>query len=235
MKYLLCDNWGGRPHDAKKTVSNTEDDLMCWSAAASNVLAWTKWGLPQGQTFTDEASIFKHFQDYWIDSAGYPNYAWEWWFTGNDEKYDNVDVTGGGGFWSSSVYSFENYYHVEYDRTKALTAIDDFLNMGYGVVLELIGQNGGHMITCWGYEQNDGGKYLGIYTTDSDDSLQDLRYYEVNQDTSGSEEWAMYKDWWYFTYYKNSTRYLLGTVHALDRCPEADLAPSAPSNLTVRS
>lgn len=230
MKYFLCENWGGIPHNAKKTVSNTEDDLMCWAAAASNVLAWTKWGFPEGKFFNNADSIFKHFQDHWIDSAGYPNDAWEWWFTG--KKFDNVDVLGGGGFWEAE-YSFEEYYHVQYDRTKALSAIDKFLHNGYGVVLELIGQDRGHTITCWGYKQNDEGRYLGIYTTDSDDSTRDLRYYEINQDKSGSDEWAKYKDWWYFTYYNNSTRFLLGTVYALDQCPKTNFNLPAPSNLKI--
>jgi hypothetical protein len=234
MKYFLCDHWGGMPHDAKKTVSNTEDDLMCWAAAASNILAWTKWGFPEGQAFNNAASIFKHFQDHWVDSAGEPNDALKWWFTGKDEDFHNVDVLGGGGFWKSAEYSFEKYYHVQYERTKALSAIADFLHKGYGVILQLIAEkSGGHMITCWGYEQNDEGRYLGIYTTDSDDSSRGLRYYEINQDKSGLDEWAKYKDWWYFTYYHNSIRFLLGAVYALDRCPKTNLAPSAPSNLKI--
>jgi Mac 1 len=225
MDYFLCDSWGGSPHDAKKTVSNTEDDLMCWAAAASNVLAWTKWGFPPGQVFNDETSIFKYFQDHWADRVGYPNKAWEWWFNGED--MNDVDVSG-GGFWNLPEYSFETYYHDQYDRTKSLLAIDEFFHEGYGVVLELISQNGGHFITCWGYEQNDEGRYIGIYTTDSDDPSQGLRYYEVNQDISGQDEWANYKDWWYLTYYKNSTRFLLSTVYALKK-----KRPSAPTNFKI--
>ncbi len=230
MEYLLCDNWGGSPHDAKKTDNNTEDDLMCWAAAAANVLAWTKWGFPPSQGFNDETSIFMYFQDHWVDGTGVPNKAWEWWFHG--KNFSNVDVSG-GGFWKAPEYSFETYYHVQYDRKKALLAIDEFLHKGYGVVLELVGQNGGHCITCWGYEQNDEGRYIGIYTTDSDDESQDLRYYELNQDITGQDEWAKYKDWWYFTYHKNSARYLLSTVYALDRRPKSNLPPSAPSNLKI--
>ncbi len=234
MEYFLCDNWGGSPLDAKKTVSSTEDDLMCWAAAASNVLAWTKWGFPSGQVFNDETSIFKYFQGHWLDISGFTNEAWEWWFDGKDRK--NVDVSG-GGFWKASENSFGKYYHVQPDRRKALSAIAEFLGNGYGVVLELMSQNGGHYLTCWGYKKDDDGRYVGIYTTDSDDTSQNLRYYELTQDMSGQEEWARFQDWWYLTYHNNSTRFLLATVHALDRCPENltpdNLPPSAPTNLGI--
>jgi hypothetical protein len=227
MKHLLSDDGDGTFPDAKKTDSNTEDDLMCWAAAASNVLAWTEWGLPPDQGFTDEDSIFQHFQKHWPDGAGHLIDAWKWWFT-DKEELSEANVPEGGGFWSSSGYRFEDYYHVETDRTKALTAIADSVDKGYGVALDLLGRPGGHTITCWGYEQDEEGKYLGIYTTDSDDTRQGLQYYPVDQDTD-SQEWAGYKDWWYFTYYRDSTRFLIGDVHALDQCPR----PSAPTNLTV--
>jgi len=77
MIYMLFDHFGGRFHDVKKTVASTQDDLMCWAAAASNVLAWTKWGFPSTQTFTDETSIFQYFQDHWVDSVGFVEKAWE--------------------------------------------------------------------------------------------------------------------------------------------------------------
>ena len=57
-----------------------EDDLMCWAAAASNVLEWTGWGVVGGMTNTDE--MFQHFQDHWTDLGGSSEYAWNWWFDG---------------------------------------------------------------------------------------------------------------------------------------------------------
>ena len=98
MNYLVYDHWGGGFHDAKKTVSSTQDDLMCWAAAASNVLAWTKWGFPTTQNFDSEDTIFRYFQDHWIDTYGYPQKAWEWWFNGTGNE--NVRVPG-GGFWTA--------------------------------------------------------------------------------------------------------------------------------------
>ena len=42
--------YGGEWQDAEKTFSNTEDDEMCWAAAASNILDWTGWGRPLGES-----------------------------------------------------------------------------------------------------------------------------------------------------------------------------------------
>ncbi|MFZ5572305.1 MAG: IdeS/Mac family cysteine endopeptidase [Thermodesulfobacteriota bacterium] len=235
MKYLLCENWGGRTYDAKKSLADSDDDLMCWAAAASNVLAWTGWGFPEGQAYTDETSIFKHFQNHWLDTAGHPDEAWKWWFNGDEDKPDRVNVPGGGGFWKSAGFAFEQYFHAQYDRREALPAIDEFLRRGYGLVLELVGQGGGHMITCWGCARDDQGHYTGIYVTDSDDPSPDLRHYDVWQDTTGQTGWARYRDWWYFTYHTRATQYLLGTVYALDRRPGIRSAPPAPTGLRIVS
>jgi hypothetical protein len=218
MKYLLCEHWGGKFHNAQKSAA-AGDDLMCWAAAASNVLAWTKWGMPSGQTFKTEDDIFKYYQDHWLDQPGYPQKAWEWWFNGIEQP--GVESPG-AGFWPS--YEFVSYYHFQQDRPNALPAIEEFLRIGYGVVLELLSQSGGHYITCWGFESDDQGNYAGIYVTDSDDSLGGMRYYTLTQ-----HGWS-YDGWWYFDYCKNSIQYLITDVHALDRCPAA---PAAPSTLRI--
>jgi len=228
MKYLLCDYLDGR-YDVKKTVSSSEDDLMCWAAAASNILAWSKWGFPSAESFTDATSIFQYFQDHWIDSPGHVNLAWQWWF--NSISNPDLDIPG-GGFWNNPYFSYENFYHCEYDRIKALSAIDQFLHNGWGVALNLISPNGGHCLTCWGYEYNEHGDYIGIYVTDSDDPLNSMqRYYELSQ--SG---WAVgYPGWWYFHYYRDQTQYLIADVHALERYPGQNnsIPPSPPKNVKV--
>ena len=231
MKYLVHEKWGGRPYDIKKTASNTDDDVMCWAAAASNILSWTGWGFPPTENFADENDIFSYFLNHWSDTAGYPMEAWKWWFDGLDQ--DGVESPG-GGFWDPP-YSLSQYYHVENDRAKALTAVRDFFNLGCGIVLDLVSQQGGHEITCWGYETDDEDRYLGIYTTDSDDPTQGLRYYELSQDISGTDEWAHYKDWWYFTYHNGYTRYLIGAVHALDRANHVleQRKPNKPTGLRI--
>lgn len=223
MKYILYENWGGRFHDAKKSPA-AGDDLMCWAAAASNVLAWTRWGVPNGHSFKTEQDIFQYFQDHWLDQVGYPQRAWEWWFNGADQP--GVELPG-GGFWKS--HDFSSNYHVKSDRRDALPDIEGFLKKGYGVVLHLISQAGGHYVTCWGFESDGNGNHVGIFVTDSDDTINNLRYYHLSR-----QGWS-YEGWWYFTYFKNSLQYLVSEVHSLDRCPTIPSPPSAPSKVRIVS
>jgi hypothetical protein len=223
MKYLLCDYLAGI-YDVKKTASNTEDDLMCWAAAASNILAWSKWGFPPTKSFTNASSIFQYFQDHWFDRADFVKNAWKWWFDGKESP--NVDVPG-GGFWKDTPHTFEKYCHCETDRTKVLLAIDQFLHHGWGVVLNLTTLHTGHYLTCWGYEYNAHGDYVGIYVTDSDDPQKNgQRFYQLSQ--SG---WAGYPGWWYIQYGLDQRPYLIADVHALERFPsQTDSTPPSPPN-----
>jgi hypothetical protein len=113
--YMLYENWGGTWCDVEKTPSNTEDDLLCWAAAASNVLEWTGWGMVGSFSNTDD--IFAHFQDHWQDEGGWPDNAMEWWFDGEDHAFSgsDIDVSGGGGFWPSE--NFGDYHHQNDDES----------------------------------------------------------------------------------------------------------------------
>ncbi len=225
MRYLVFDKWGGKLCDVKKSAANTDDDLMCWAAAASNVLAWTRWGFPKSYNFVDENGIFQYFLDHWADSDGFPQFAWDWWFSGASEP--GVE-TPGGGFWAPA-YNFQEFYRVQDDRTKALEAVAEFLENGFGAVLELISTGGGHFLTCWGYERSPGGDFLGVYFTDSDNPKTGLLYDTVYQDTPGTE-WAGYKGWWYLDSYIQPRKYLLAAVHAL-----VPIRPQAPTGLKITS
>ena len=145
--YFGYDDWGGTWHDADKTSSNTEDDLMCWAAAASNILAWTGWGYPSGESFSGHDDMFGHFQDHWTDNGGWMDWAWNWWFDGTETSSGSqVDVPGGGSFWPD--YNFADYYYEWdlwdiHDETNtwngsgALPSLDGFLHSGYGVTLAM--------------------------------------------------------------------------------------------------
>jgi hypothetical protein len=225
MQYLVFDKWGGKLCDVKKSAANTDDDLMCWAAAASNVLAWTGWGFPKTYNFADENGIFQYFLDHWADLAGFPQNAWEWWFSGAGQP--GVEVPG-GGFWVPA-YDFQMFYRVQNDRTKVLEAIAEFVEKGFGAVIELISTGGGHFLTCWGYERSPDGNFLGVYFTDSDNPQSGLRYDGVTQDTLGTE-WAAYKDWWYLDSYGQPRKYLLAAVHAL-----VPVRPQTPTGLRITS
>ena len=217
VDYFGYNDFGGTWHDAEKTPSNTEDDLMCWAAASSNILAWTGWGSPFSGD-TDE--IFAYFQEHWTDEGGIMEFGWDWWFDGTNlsqdwEGWSQVDVPG-GGFWDPP-YNFFDYYRREWQDNLALSAIDDDLHDGYGVTLGVYKSGGGHAMTCWGYRYDDGtGDYLGVWMTDSDDSKNleappdSLRYYDVSY--SGGQ-------WYLQNFYGTSGVWYIGEVQSLDRSP----------------
>jgi len=223
--YLLYENWGGSWLDAEKTPSNTEDDLMCWAAAASNVLAWTGWGTVSGMTTSDQ--VFAYYQNHWTDQGGMMRYGWDWWFDGtnNSQGWDGwsqVDVPG-GGFYPGE--NFNDYFFRNDSDSQALSAIDSYLHSGYGVAIGIYGP-GGHAITVWGYNYNPSNPsdYYGVWVTDSDDSKSSdsppdrLRYYEVQY--SGGK--------WYLQNYYGSNSWYIGTVQAMAQKPGGGPPPDPP-------
>lgn len=216
--YMLYDEWGGMWADAEKTYSNTEDDNMCWAAAASNALEWTGWGKVTGLVTTDD--MFAYFQDHWTDAGGLMEFGWGWWFDGTNASqgwsgWSQVDVSG-GGFYPES--SFSNYYSRQWYDPYAMSSIDEFMRAGSSVTLGVYGP-GGHAITCWGFNYNpdDPTDYYGIWVTDSDDSKyssdpQDrLRYYEVEYDTLENA--------WYLQNFYGSNAWYVSEVQALGLTP----------------
>jgi uncharacterized repeat protein (TIGR01451 family) len=211
--YNLTANWGGTWCDAEKTAADTDDDLMCWAAAASNVLEWTGWGFVhhsiEGE-MTNCDQIFEHFNDHWEDQGSLTNIAWMWWFngidglpgdyptdppyTGGSAEWSQVDVPGGGDFWDPP-YVLSDYYH-SYSGPNTLQYINTSLTNGWGVALGIY--NGGHAITCWGFRYDNtfnpntdpDDYYLGLYITDSDnyDLTDQIRYYDVSYN-SGISRW----------------------------------------------
>ena len=202
--YFLWEEYGGMWCDAEKeppsdgegnTVPGNmtyEDDMMCWAAAACNVLEWTGWGLVDSFWSADE--MFDKFKDYWFDKGGFPVDGWQWWFDGTDPGLPDKDVPGGGEYWSS--YNFFDYVVYESNETLIVPKIDEWLSLGYGVVIGVVPStgSGGHYITCWGFnydplvnkELNPQDHYLGVWLTDSDDDKASsppapdaLHYYDV--------------------------------------------------------
>jgi hypothetical protein len=207
---LLYDNWGGTYHDAEKSPTNTEDDLMCWAASASNVLAWSGWGYPAAASFSGEDDIFGYFQSHWTDAGGSVYYGLDWWFDGVNESqgdpwqgagWSQVDVPG-GGFWTG--YSLSNYLLYSSNEPYALSNIAYLISYGYGTSLGLTNGAGGHAITAWGYETDDAGMFVGLWVTDSDDSKGQehpedvLAYYDI---AYSGESWFLQDFYGYNNWY----------------------------------
>lgn len=192
--YLVTYQWGGTWQDANKTAANTEDDNMCWAAAASNILAWGDWGTP---TYTTTDQIFKHFQDHWTDDAGFANWGWKWWFNGSPpptSRYAVIDVPGGGNFYPALNYTEYFAYAMTGDL---LAALNTLMHQGYGATLTIKKGTLAHAVTAWGYEYTyDRGTvtYNSLFITDSDDGKLAL----VNYPLVWSDGWYMgggYSGW----------------------------------------
>lgn len=218
IDYFSYDEWGGTWHDADKSFSNSDDDYLCWAAAASNILAWTGWGTPELST---EAQIFQHFQDHWTDEGSTEDLGWHWWFDGSEppdwEGWAQVDVPGGGAHWPT--YNFFNYIHSDNNPLSLMNSVESFLRYGYGVTLGMYG-GGGHSITAWGYEYDAAGNYTGVWVTDSDDYVNELFLLSVTYNDQ-TAQWDLggygYEGWY------------IGEVLALDR----HITASAPTGLTA--
>lgn len=217
VDYMLYDNYGGTWCDAEKASGNTQDDLMCWAASASNVLEWTGWGNVGGMSNTDE--MFSYFQDHWTDKGGMMEYGWDWWFDGTNNSegwsgWSQVDVEGGGFY---PTENFGDYFHSSSNNAIALTTIADYLSSGYGTTIAVYGP-GGHAITVWGYRYGlNSSDYLGIWVSDSDDDKggdgvrpNSLRYYDVSM--SGGK--------WYLEDFYGSDSWYIGVVQGLAEVPE---------------
>ena len=174
--FFLYDQYGGTWQDANKSVANTEDDLMCWAAAASNILAWGHW---ETDTYNTTDLIFQHFQDHWTDAGGWMNWGWKWWFDGSPpptSAYSYPDVPGGGNFYPTVNF---NDYYASSTGGNLMSAIDTLLHQGKGVTLGLLKNGGSHAVTIWGYTYSTPGTYTSLYLTDADDGYLGLREYPL--------------------------------------------------------
>jgi hypothetical protein len=215
VDYYNYQQFGGAWVDAEKMPKNSsQDSLMCWAAAGSNVLAWTGW-TTTGLTQTDD--IFKYYQDHWTNEGGLMEYGWNWWFDGVNPSqgwsdWSQVDVPGGNFFPTKNI---DNFLHTEYNTTTALSTIAEYLREGYGTALGIYTDSGGgHAITAWGYKyDNVTGQISGIWISDSDDDKYSntppdtLDYYGVTYNSSKSR--------WELT--GGYTNWYIGTVQGLAR------------------
>lgn len=218
--YFVYDQWGDTWHDAEKSLLNPGDDWMCWAAAAANILDWTGWITP---LFDSEQDIFQDaFLQYWTNAGSLMEYAWNWWFDGTSESPVGSEwsqFSDGGGYWSE--YDFFDYFYENWagfldgqwnNGSGLLATIDDYLHQGYGTTLAVYTEDGGgHALTVWGYEYDTFGDYTGLWVTDSDDYMDDLKLLSL----------ALVDDLWYLDRENiyGYQQWFIGGVQALDRNP----------------
>lgn len=219
----LRDDW----RDAEKSVTNPDDDWMCWAAAAANTLDWAGWGTALFDTAQD---IFYTFQNYWTNASSFMQYAWQWWLDGTEPpnwygwshlKNETSETEIAGGYWTD--YNFFDYFYEDWADWDAETnqwshgsqlmpTIDEYLHNNYGVTLAIYNDWGAHALTAWGYEYDESGNYTGLWVTDSDDYTTGLHLLSVTFDLK-EELWFLDPD-------KGDNSYngwFIGGVQALDR------------------
>ena len=156
--------------DAEKDSVNTEDDLLCWAATASNILAWSGWDAGYTPKAGDglEDSIFDFLEvEEPVDQRGWMEYAWNFWFDGS-ELAGHFTGSTHGGYYTTALFN-ANYYEDMTGGDDVLDDIADLLQNDYGVGIAVRGTMS-HAVTVWGLETNTSGDYTGIWLTDSDNN-----------------------------------------------------------------
>lgn len=198
---ILYQEQGGTWHDADKDFVSDDDDL-CWAAAASNLLAWGGWDAG----FSNEQTIFQVFEDHWQNLGGKMYEAWKWWLDGAGPTRRlpgaKVDVGGAGGYYLRE-YAPEVFVQSLLGAADLLlTTLDTAFDAAFGVTAGLLHDSDptqSHALTVWGYA-SDGvsGELLGLYVTDSDDDAYQQVYVEIAYD-AGLSAWSLgggYSDWY---------------------------------------
>ena len=239
-KFLVDEEWVVKSHDAKKTGN---DNNMCWAAAASNILAWTRWSsfIPRepGQsaqaifeTFKEEVKKEDSDLHFLNNQMSTPNKVWEWWF---DKYYNPSDL-------ETHYYHDPNFFGY---RHEALERIRDyFQEKNSGVVIQTTRMGNSddptgnsHYVTCWGFDFDEAldddnpEKYTKIYITDSDDtpSTPQLRDYTVTKGNGNNP------NYWYLKGFLGKDDYFIADIYALGSKPSDDevTAPDAPTGLKI--
>ena len=169
----------------KQNVYGDPDALLCWAAAASDVLAWTGWRGWDSKTssyISGASDIYTRFVAAWPNAIGAAVYAYEWWMTDRSESvtgghrefptpglnfYPGVDPlkSWSGGVSSSVYYWLGNYIQ----NHRGIVSNISVPSSSVGAYV--------HLLAVWGWDP-DMGK---IYLTDSDDGMTSLRVYSFYQ------------------------------------------------------
>ena len=227
---FLRDAW----NDAEKSLTNPDDDWMCWAAAAANILEWSGWGT---EIFDTAQEIFSYFQDSWTNAGGLMEYGWNWWFDGSqapdwpgwsqlNEGWAEVET--GGAYWAD--YNFFDYFSEDWALWDAdsgtwsggaelMASVEQYLSDDYGVSLAVYNESGGHALSAWGYEYDEYGDYAGIWVTDSDDYDNSLKLLSLTFDF---EEELWYLD---FENRYNYQGWFIGGTQALGQNPAQNPVP----------
>jgi hypothetical protein len=162
--YVYDGGPGGTWSDVNK-LWDSDDDLMCWAAGASNVLSWTEWD--GGASLSAAGDIFDEFKFYWDDAVGNAVFAHDWWFTGRDNDaygWGKDYPDDGGGFYDVTLFESNINAHNFQPPTEAILYNDVNASMGITLTIDKPGLYS-HTVTLWGIDTEAN----QLWITDSDD------------------------------------------------------------------
>lgn len=180
-------------------ANNRSDALLCWAAAASNVLHYTGWAAKAtyngaNLNLNSEDDVFDVFMNNFTDQGGSSAYGYQWFFNGDYWPQNNASY---GDDWSkfngSYTYGTFTGFLPDYGCTglrKEITVsgVGDlneafmYLKKGYGEELSINlhykdrDDFGGHALTFWGYvvdnsvDKSNPAHYKKVFITNSDSS-----------------------------------------------------------------
>jgi len=227
-EFRIDKSFGGRWHDAEKSLGNRNDDWLCWASTASNILAWTGWGVEP--KLIHEDNIFQYYSRHWSDNpSGSPREAWRWWFNGQNHTENGATVLReGGSFWPQELFPPDKWGHRsgslfrgvgQYQLKRNPYILSDMLKRGYGIVLQIVrplpdNSRDSHMVTLWGFRHSAEDQFKGILVTDSDDA-KDSAAGRSAQDSITYYPVKLRDGFWWITYRKNEWKILAayGLMH----------------------
>lgn len=167
--------WSNIPPGIDPT--DTSDSSMCWAATASNVLAYTGWGIDNpGTTYFEQYEIYHEFLSHFPNAPGTGINAYQSYFQWHP-------VIG-----ASPV--IVQLYPEPDNPNLFLQQAQNLLSQDYGLYLSL---QIGHAVTLWSFGTTGTG-FNYITVTDSDDYYSGTRTYEIIPITEGlwSGYWAIH-------------------------------------------
>lgn len=170
--------------DAEKLVSQGDgDDLMCWAAAASNMLKYSGWGSRAG--FESEDDIFEALIDAFEDEGGNSDNGIKWFFSGLEKGFTNLKKPETGAYlpeYDVDALLETNGFNCSdsSDGTviSGMKEMIDHLKNGDAVELSVdwIDGDNAHAVTLWGcvadnaYSDNLAAHYDSLIISDSDNN-----------------------------------------------------------------
>ena len=192
--------------DVDKSTSDQRDNMMCYAASASNLIAWWQNG-EHGSKLTTSAptelfDIWTTYLDYSKNhaSGGDPLAAINWWISGvyvptNEEEAqrsifdikpedsEKITLNASDGFYYDQCGLDKGKLQEFLSFTTEYTDsyFGDLLSAGAGVSLWLQSDVGNlsHAITLWGVEYAGNGSLTKLWITDSDDGNNDILSIDV--------------------------------------------------------